>query len=132
VKPLSNDLRAFLRRPNPAVVATLRSDGAPVSVATWYLLEDDDRILLNMDYSRVRLRHLRRDPRLSLTVLSEDSWYSHVSLQGEVVELRPDPELTDIDRLSRHYGGERFGHRDARRTSAWMRIDRWHGWEVDG
>ena len=69
--PFPDDVRALLAKPNPAVVSTLRSDGQPVSVATWYLLEDDDRVLLNMDHTRVRLQHLRRDPRLTLTVLDE-------------------------------------------------------------
>ena len=120
----------MLARPNPAVVATLRPDGQPVTVATWYRLEDDDRILLNMDAGRARLRYLRADPRVSLTVLGEDSWYSHVSLQGHVTELYDDRELADIDRLSRHYGGEAFANREAPRVSALVEIERWHAWEV--
>lgn len=75
--PFPDHVRALLAKPNPAVVATLRSDGQPVSVATWYLL-DGDRILLNMDHTRARLAHLRRDPRVTLTVLDESSWYTHV------------------------------------------------------
>ena len=125
---LTDDVRDLLRKPNPAVVATLRSDGAPVSVATWYLLEDDDRILLNMDDTRVRLGHLRRDPRLTLTVIDEASWYTHVSLLGTITEMRADHDLSDIDRLSTHYGGQTYPDRESPRTSAWMTIDRWHGW----
>ena len=97
----------LLRRPNPAVMATLAADGRPVSVATWYLLEDDGRVLLNLDGGRARLKHLRRDPRVALTVLGDD-WYTHVSLQGRVVSLVDDDDLRDIDRLSRHYGGQPF------------------------
>ena len=104
--PFPDDVRALLTKPNPAVVTTLRSDGQPISVATWYLLEDDDRVLLNMDDTRVRLKHLRRDPRVTLTVLDEDSWYTHVSLIGRVEGLTADEGLVDIDRLSRHYGGQ--------------------------
>lgn len=125
--PFPDDVRALLAKPNPAVVATLRSDGAPVSVATWYLLEGD-RILLNMDHSRVRLEHLRRDPRVSLTVLDEASWYTHVSLVGRVEEMYDDEGLTDIDRLSTHYGGNPYPDRESPRVSAWMAVERWHGW----
>jgi hypothetical protein len=46
--PLPQELRELLSRPNPAVITSLRPDGQPVSVATWYLL-DGDRILVNMD-----------------------------------------------------------------------------------
>ncbi|MFC7497291.1 MULTISPECIES: PPOX class F420-dependent oxidoreductase [unclassified Nocardioides] len=125
--PFPEDVRALLEKPNPAVVATLRSDGAPVTVATWYVLEGD-RVLLNMDHTRVRLGHLRRDPRLSLTVLDEGNWYTHVSLVGRVVETYDDEDFTDIDRLSRHYGGKPYPNHESQRISAWMEIDRWHGW----
>lgn len=128
---LPDDARAFLQKPNPAVIATLGGDG-PVSVATWYLLEEDGRVLVNMDDGRKRLEHLRRDPRVSLTALDEADWYTHLSIQGRVVEMRPDEGLADIDRLSRHYGGRPYPNRERPRTSAWIEVDRWHGWGRQG
>jgi PPOX class probable F420-dependent enzyme len=125
--PLPDDLRALLAKPNPAVIATLGRDGRPVSVATWYLL-DGDRILVNMDEGRKRLGHLRRDPRVSLTVLDEAGWYTHVSVQGRVLEMREDPDLADIDRLAVHYTGRPYRNRERGRVSAWVEVDRWHGW----
>jgi PPOX class probable F420-dependent enzyme len=126
--PLSPEAVELLRRPNPAVIATLRPDGAPVSTATWYLWEDDGRVLVNMDEGRRRLAHLRNDPRVTLTVLAEDGWYTHVSLIGRVAELRDDEGLADIDRLARHYIGRPYPQRDRGRVSALIEIDRWHGW----
>jgi PPOX class probable F420-dependent enzyme len=125
--PVPPEVDEFLRRPNPAVVATLRPDGAPHTVPTWYDW-DGERVLLNMDESRLRLRFIRRDPRIALTVLGDDSWYGHVSLLGRVVELRDDDGLADIDRLARRYTGEPFRDRESRRVSAWMEPDRWHEW----
>jgi PPOX class probable F420-dependent enzyme len=125
--PLPDELRELLDKPNPAVIATVRPDGQPVTVATWYVL-DGDRILVNMEDSRKRLDHLRQDRRVSLTVLDEASWYTHVSIQGKVVELSDDTDLADIDRISRHYGGKPYAVRDRGRVSAWIEIDRWHGW----
>ena len=124
---LPDEVRELLAKPNPAVVSTVRSDGQPVSVATWYLL-DGDRILVNMDEGRRRLDHLRGDPRVSLTVLDEASWYTHVSVVGRVVEMRDDEGLVDIDRLSKHYSGRPYPNRERGRVSAWIEIDRWHGW----
>jgi PPOX class probable F420-dependent enzyme len=119
----------FLRLPNPAVVATLRADGSPHTVPTWYDWEDG-RVLLNMDESRVRLGHLRRDPRAALSVLGggEDGWYRHVSLLGTVVSIADDDSLEDIDRLAIRYTGQPFRTRDRKRVSAWLEPDRWHGW----
>ena len=121
------EIEAFLRRPNPAVVATLRPDGSPHSVATWYDWEDG-LVLLNMDESRLRLRFLRRDPRAALTVLDAESWYRHVSLIGRVVRIEDDDDLADIDRLALRYTGRPFRTRDRKRVSAWLQPDRWHEW----
>jgi PPOX class probable F420-dependent enzyme len=126
--PLPPEVDEFLRRPNPAVVASLRPDGSPHTVATWYLWEGE-RVLLNMDESRLRLRFMRRDPRLALTVLDEGSWYRHVSLLGQAVEIVEDESLADIDRLSLHYSGEPFHDRKSRRFSAWVAPSAWHAWE---
>ena len=125
--PLPDDVRDLLAKPNPAVITSLRPDGAPVSVATWYLL-DGDRVLVNMDEGRKRLEYLREDPRVSLTALDEAGWHNHVSLLGRFVELRADPDLTDIDRLSTHYTGRPYPNRERARVSAWIEVDRWHGW----
>ncbi|MFT4085158.1 MAG: TIGR03618 family F420-dependent PPOX class oxidoreductase [Nocardioides sp.] len=130
--PLPADAVEMLRRPNPAVMATLRSDGAPVSAPTWYVWDQSEggagSVLLSLDEGRVRLRHLGADPRLTLTVLQDGDWYTHVTLLGRVVDLRTDEGLTDIDRISRHYTGQPYPDRVRARVTARMRIDRWHGW----
>lgn len=126
--PLPETAVAMLKRPNPAVIATLRPDGQPVSTATWYLWEDDGRVLINMDEGRKRLDHLRGDPRVTLTVLDGDDWYSHLTLIGRVAELRDDEDLSGIDRLAEHYTGNAYPQRDRGRVSAWIEVERWHGW----
>ena len=125
--PLPPELEALLREPNPAIIATLKPNGAPHSVATWYLWEDG-RVLVNMDSSRARLQYLERDPRVSLTVLDAEDWYHHVSLRGRVVSLTEDEGLVNIDRLSRHYRSRPYPTRDRRRYDAWIAIDTWHAW----
>lgn len=125
--PLPDHIRAFLAEPQPAIIASVRPDGQPVSVATWYLL-DGDEVLVNMDARRRRITYLRDDPRVSLTVLDGGDWYTHVSLQGRIVRWRDDEGLADIDRLSRAYGGEDYPNRSRPRVSAWIAIERWHGW----
>lgn len=126
--PVPAEAMDFLAQPNPAVITSVRRDGQPVSVATWYLM-DGDRILVNMDAGRKRLKYLRADPRVSLTALKEDDWYVHVSVQGRVVEIKEDAGLVDIDRLATHYTGKPYRNRERPRVSAWIEIDRWHGWK---
>jgi len=125
--PVPAHIAEFLAKPNPAVIASNRPDGQPVSVATWYVW-DSDRILVNMSDQRKRLAYLRKDPRVSLTIFQNDNWGSHVSVQGAITEWHDDADLADIDRLAIHYSGNPYPDRAGRRVSAWIEIDRWHGW----
>jgi PPOX class probable F420-dependent enzyme len=125
--PLPEDMVDMLRKPNPAVIASVRPDGQPVSVATWYVW-DDGLVLVNMDEGRRRLEYLRRDPRVSITVLDLAGWTNHVSMQGRVTELVDDENLTDIDRIATHYTGKPYSNRDRGRVSARIEVDRWHSW----
>lgn len=126
--PLSDAARELLAQPNPAVIAVVRPDGQPVSVATWYLLDDDGRVLVNMDSGRKRNEYMRAEPRVTLTALKDGEWYTHISVQGRITQWRDDPELADIDRLSKHYGGGSYPNRTRARVSALIEIDYWHGW----
>ncbi len=125
--PLPPKLEQFLTQPNPSVIATVRADGTPHTAPSWYIWEGG-RVLVNMEDSRKRLEHMRRDPRVSLTVLGKDEWYRHVTLEGRAVSLDPDPDFEDIDRLSRHYMGAAYSWRDRGRVSAWIEVDSWHSW----
>ena len=125
--PLPEAAVAMLRKPNPAVIATLRPDGQPAATATWYLW-DDGRVLVNMDEGRKRLEHLRRDSRVGLDVLDESDWYTHVSIIGHVDQMSEDTDLSDIDRLARYYTGQPYPERERGRISAWIAVDSWHGW----
>jgi len=127
--PLPDELQALLREPNPAVMASLKPGGGPLSVATWYVW-DNGRVLVNLDHSRARLEHLRADGRVSLTVLDTDDWYRHVSLRGRVAEIVEDVGLKDIDRISDHYRGAPYPNRDSPRFSVWIDVDSWHAWNV--
>jgi PPOX class probable F420-dependent enzyme len=123
--PLPQEVIEFLQGPNAAVISTVRSDGAPYSAATWYDWEDG-RILVNMDFERLRLSHMRRDPRVAVTVIEIEDWYHAVTILGRVSEIRDDEGLADIDRLSQRYRGEPYWNRDRKRVTALIEPERWH------
>jgi PPOX class probable F420-dependent enzyme len=129
--PVPPSVDRFLAEAHFAVVASLQPDGAPHTAVTWYDWEGE-RVLLNMDVTRVRLGHLREEPRVSLTVLDGSHPYRHNPLDG-VVEDPPDDEaLADIDRLALRYTGKPYRKRESPRVSAWMRVESWHGWDATG
>ena len=125
--PLPPAIAEQFAKPWHATISAVRTDGQPVSVPTWYLYEDG-RILVNMDARRKRLEHLRDNPRVSLSAMDPDDWFTHISILGRVTELVDDEGLRDIDRVARHYTGEPYAVRDRPRISAWVAIDRWHAW----
>ena len=83
------------------------------------------RVLVNMDEDRRQLEHLRQELRVSIAVLGREDWYHHVTLRGHVAELMPDPQCTDIDRLSEHFTGRAYPQRDWGRVSAWIEVTSW-------
>jgi PPOX class probable F420-dependent enzyme len=127
---LPPEVEEFLRRPLAAVIAVIRPDGFPMTVATWYDW-DDGRVLVNMAGGRARLRWMRDSPKVALTFFDED-WYRHVSLYGRVVTIEDDGDLSGIDRLAMRYTGRPFRNRAAQRVNAWIEPLGWHGWDPSG
>jgi hypothetical protein len=90
-------------------------------------LADAGRLVLSMSHDSHRLRHLRANPLVSLSILG-DNWYSHVSVVGRAVEFRSDDDLADIDALSQRYEGVVYEDRGYRGVTAFVEVDRWHTW----
>lgn len=126
---MTDAIREFLRKPSPCVVGTLGKHGQPVTAATWFLFQDDDTILLNVEAGRARIRQVTADPRIALTI-SGETWYQHVSIQGRVTDLHTDPDLTTIDRVAEHYTSKPYPVRDKERVSMVVTIDRLFTWNV--
>src|SRR3954464_4306000 len=96
--PLPSWAERYLTQPRDAVLATVRQDGAPAAVPCWYSYSEG-HIFLSMGARAKRLRNIRRDPRVALSVLANDP-PRHLSLSGVAIEVRPDPDLVDVDLLS--------------------------------
>ncbi len=128
VAPVTAEVDSFLRKPNAAVIATIRRSGAPYTAATWYEW-DGEAVYVNMDERRVRLPHMRRDPRVAVTVLDLENWYWQVSLLGRVVRLEKDSDFTGINRLARRYIGSDYPDLSRGRVGAWIAVESWNGWD---
>jgi len=66
VPPLPPAVRSFLATGPLAHVVTLDADGAPQVSAAWVGVEDDEIVIGTMG-DQVKLRNLRRDPRVALS-----------------------------------------------------------------
>jgi len=89
---------------NFAVVATLNPDGSPQTSVIWVGL-DGDAVVFSARADRKKTRNLRRDPRVSVTVIDSDNPYQTVELRG-TAEVIDDPERSLSFQLSHKYVGE--------------------------
>jgi PPOX class probable F420-dependent enzyme len=89
-------------------LATVRPDGAPQSRPVWSILHDGDIVFFTQPQS-AKARHLRNDPRVSLSVTDKRNPYRSAWVRGHVGRvLHGDEALAIIDRISHAYTGEPF------------------------
>lgn len=106
---IPENVRAFLEEPDYIVMATINASGTPQLTVMWYALHPtEDIILLNGSHKLLKVRNLRRDPRMSLCV--EDG-ARYVTLEGtaELIEDRAEQEREVNDLIAPRYIGQRLG-----------------------
>lgn len=128
--PLSASAIELMEAANPAVLATVRADGSPHTVAVWFDWVEE-RVLLSMDENRRRLRNIEANPMVSLSVLDGDNWLRQLTLRGPAT-LEPDDGLATVDRLARRYIGTDYPIRDRPRVTAWLDPEHWFLWDARG
>jgi PPOX class probable F420-dependent enzyme len=99
---LSPAARRFLEAQGRfATIATINPDGSPHQTVVWFLLEDDDSLIINSLVGRRWPSNLRRDPRISLSV--EDG-LDYVTVRGSVEEIDDGQRAqADIAAMARRY-----------------------------
>jgi PPOX class probable F420-dependent enzyme len=103
---LSEKQIELLRRPNLAIVGTIRPDGTPQLTPTW-VDTDGEHVLINTAEGRWKPRYLRRDPRVSVTVVDKDDPFNWVSVTG-TAELTHEGAEEHIHQLSHKYRGKDY------------------------
>src|SRR3569623_295230 len=88
-------VREFMRTNHRAVMATFRSDGRPQLSPVTTAVDGDGRVLISSRQTAIKVKNLRRDPRVSLAVMNDGffgEWYQ-VEGTAEIVEQ---PEALDV------------------------------------
>ena len=96
-------VRALLDGRNFAAVATLGPDGAPQNSVVW-IKREGDAVLFSSTDGRQKVRNLRRDPRVSLSVFDLADPYTSVEIRG-TAEILPDEGKRLPRELSHKYLG---------------------------
>jgi PPOX class probable F420-dependent enzyme len=111
VATLTDEQARLFLEPNIGLVATIRPDGTPQVTPVW-VDWDGEHVLFNTAEGRAKPRNIRRDPRVTVAVVSCDDPYDRVSVTGRA-EIEEEGAVEHIDKLARKYTGrESFGVRE--------------------
>jgi PPOX class probable F420-dependent enzyme len=85
----------FIRRHHRAVMATFRRDGRPALSPVTVAVDADGHVIVSTRQTAMKVKHLRRDPRVSMLVMNDGFYGDWVSVEGtaEIIEL---PEAMDL------------------------------------
>lgn len=101
----------LLRKPVLAHVATVMKDGSPQVTPVW-VDTDGERILINSAEGRIKVRNMRRNPHVAVSVVDPaNSYRGSLWVRGTVVEITAQGADDHIDRLALKYTGGRYKNR---------------------
>jgi PPOX class probable F420-dependent enzyme len=101
---LTDKQRKLLDDKNFAHVATIGEEGEPQVTPVW-IEYDGTHVLFNTEEKRAKTKHMRKNPRIALSVLDAQNPYHYVEIRGNVVEMTTDGADEMIDRLAKKYMG---------------------------
>ena len=118
------EMRRLLAERHRGVLVTLKRDGRPQLSNISYAL-GDDVIRISVTDGRAKTANLRRDPRASVHVTSDDFW-SYVVAEGdaELTSVAADPADATVDELVELYRAVQGEHEDWDEYRAVMVKDR--------
>jgi PPOX class probable F420-dependent enzyme len=103
---LGERTRALVDGRNYAVLATLNEDGSPQTSVVWVTRDGDD-LLFSTLLDRAKERNLRRDPRASASIWSDEDAEVYAEVRGTVT-ITEDTDRALVNALSHKYEGRDF------------------------
>jgi PPOX class probable F420-dependent enzyme len=87
--------REFIAKNHRAVMATFRKDGRPALSPVTTVVDAEGRVVVSTRETAIKVKHVRRDPRVALCVMNDGFYGDWVQVEGtaEIIEL---PEAMDL------------------------------------
>ncbi len=95
---LLRDAKSFIH------LATINQDGSPQVSPVWVDF-DGANVVINSEQKRRKVRNMKRDPRVALSVQDPANPYHYIEIRGRVVEITPKGGVEHIDKLAKKYMG---------------------------
>ena len=103
------DALAFVRENHDAILLTYRRDGAPQLSPITCNVDPSDRIVVSTRETALKTKNMRRDPRVSLCVITHGFFGSWIQVDG-IAEIVPLPDAMEL--LVDYYRSLRGEHPD--------------------
>lgn len=87
-----------------ASLGTLMPNGEVQVTPVWVDI-DNGNLLFNSARGRVKDRNVRRDPRVTLTLIDPDNPYRYIEVRGRVVDITEKGASEHINKLAKKYLG---------------------------
>jgi PPOX class probable F420-dependent enzyme len=99
---ISDKTRALFDTKALGMLGLVSEDGSAQVTPVWIMLDGDTPVFNTVIGSR-KERHMRRDPRVTLTIVDPDDVYSYVELRGRVEFEEGQVASDTIDALAKKY-----------------------------
>ena len=104
IKLIDDKVVKLFSAKNLVFIATLMKDGSPQLSPVWANCEDGF-ILVNTAEGRIKHKNILRDPRVAVSVTSNDNPLDMTTIRGTVVEIISDVDYSHADKLTQQYMG---------------------------
>ena len=101
----AEELKLCLNEEHVAALVTLNEDGSPHVTPVWYMHRAGSlQIVTNESY--VKVRNIRRDPRVAVSIASDSEPYWYVVFEGKAAVEHRNVEGRTLDMCVRYQGPE--------------------------
>lgn len=104
---LTKDVLDLLRRPSTCYIATSMADGSPQLTQTW-VDTDGEHVIINSVQGFVKLKNIKRDPRVAVAISDPDDPSRYCQVRGRVVDVTTDGAVDHIEMLAQKYLGTAY------------------------
>ncbi|MGC5222398.1 PPOX class F420-dependent oxidoreductase [Micromonospora sp. DT81.3] len=105
---LPDGLLDLLRAPSTCYIATLMRDGSPQLTQVW-VDTDGEHVIVNSVDTHLKVRNIRRDPRVALTISDPAKPRRFFQVRGRALSVTAEGGAEHIDTLSEKYSGKPYG-----------------------
>ena len=106
-------LRGLFDEPALGHVSYLNDKGQIVTFPMW-VDYDGKHLLVSSPVGSLKGRAFRKQPKVSISIVSTTNPWLWLSASGRVIDIKPDENLEFIDRMARKYTGRDYQRRTPR------------------